>query len=175
MSIRIKPLVAAFATTTFLLTLFIGMLPRAALAAPPATDPLVARGRYVVAISGCNDCHTPGYAESGGTLPEKQWLQGSAVGFLGPWGVSYPSNLRITLQGMNEAQWMVFARAPRLPPMPWFALRDMADEDLRAVYRYVRSLGVSGARAPAPLAPGLPVKTPVIEFVPRSLTAFAAK
>lgn len=170
MSIRIKPFVAAFATTTFLLTLFIGMLPRAALAAPPPTDPLVARGRYVVAISGCNDCHTPGYAESGGTLPEKQWLQGTDVGFLGPWGVSYPSNLRISLKGMTEAQWMVFARAPRLPPMPWFALRDMADEDLRAVYRYVRWLGESGARAPAPLAPGRPVKTPVIEFVPRSLT-----
>jgi len=170
MSIRVKPLAAAFASTTLILSLFVGLLPRAAEAAPPAADPLVARGRYVVATAGCNDCHTPGYAESGGTLPEKQWLQGSNVGFLGPWGVSYPSNLRLTLSSMTEGQWLLFARAPRLPPMPWFALRDMSDDDLRAVFRYVRSLGASGERAPTPLAPGLPVKTPVIEFVPRSLT-----
>jgi mono/diheme cytochrome c family protein len=171
MSIRIKPLAAALASTTVFLALFVGLLPRSAVAAPPAPDPLVARGRYMVAIAGCNDCHTPGYPESGGKLPEKQWLQGSSVGFLGPWGVSYPSNLRITLNSMTEAQWLVFARAPRLPPMPWFALRDMSDEDLRAMYRYVRSLGAAGERAPAPLAPGAPVRTPVIEFVPRSLSA----
>lgn len=35
-------------------------------AAPSAAD-LLARGEYLVRTTGCNDCHTPGYAESGGT------------------------------------------------------------------------------------------------------------
>ncbi|MDQ1241342.1 MAG: hypothetical protein QG550_593, partial [Pseudomonadota bacterium] len=44
-------------------------------AADPAKDPRVARGRYLVVVSGCNDCHTPGYMQNGGPkLPEKDWL-----------------------------------------------------------------------------------------------------
>ncbi|MEJ2396973.1 MAG: cytochrome C, partial [Gammaproteobacteria bacterium] len=31
---------------------------------------LLERGRYLVRIGGCNDCHTAGYAESGGKTPE---------------------------------------------------------------------------------------------------------
>ena len=34
------------------------------------------RGRYLVKIAGCNDCHTPGYAEIAGKVPEDQWLTG---------------------------------------------------------------------------------------------------
>jgi hypothetical protein len=48
--------------------------------------------------------------------------------------------------------------------MPWFALRDMSDADLRAVYHYVRSLGAAGAAAPEFVAPGQTVKTPVVRF-----------
>jgi len=44
----------------------------------------VDRGRYLVRIGGCNDCHTAGYPEAAGKLPEGQWLTGSAVGFRGP-------------------------------------------------------------------------------------------
>jgi hypothetical protein len=51
---------------------------------------------------------------------------------------------------MTEAQWLVFARAERLPPMPWFNLRDMSDQDLTDIYRYIRSLGPAGTAAPAP-------------------------
>jgi mono/diheme cytochrome c family protein len=49
---------------------------------------LVERGRYIVKITGCNDCHSPGYSESEGKLPEGSWLKGNLVGFLGPWGTS---------------------------------------------------------------------------------------
>ena len=45
-------------------------------------DPLVARGKYVVTIAGCNDCHTANYAASDGKVPEKDWLQGDVLGFL---------------------------------------------------------------------------------------------
>ncbi len=106
----------------------------------------IARGRYIVAISGCNDCHTAGYSETGGKVAQSDWLLGQPVGFRGPWGVSYPANLRLTVQSMTEVEWLRFARVERLPPMPWFALRDMGDDDLRSMYRFVRSLGAKGAR-----------------------------
>ena len=34
----------------------------------------VARGRYLVTIGGCNDCHTDGYLQNGGNVPEDDWL-----------------------------------------------------------------------------------------------------
>lgn len=48
----------------------------------------VERGRYLVKTSGCNDCHTAGYAESGGNVPEKEWLSGNQLGWCGPWGTT---------------------------------------------------------------------------------------
>jgi mono/diheme cytochrome c family protein len=141
-------------------------------AAGPGTDPgTLARGRYVVATSGCNDCHTTGYPESGGRVPEARWLTGSTVGFNGPWGTTYPANLRLTVQSLSEDGWIARARSEMRPPMPWFSLRDMSDADLRAVYRYIRSLGASGTAAPAYVPPGGKVATPYIEFVPKNLPA----
>lgn len=131
----------------------------------------VARGRYLVSISGCNDCHTPGYSETGGRVAPSDWLLGQPVGFRGPWGVSYPANLRLTVQSVTEAEWLKFARVERLPPMPWFALRDMNDDDLRAMYRFIRSLGAKGERMPAALAPNANVRTPYIQFTPQNLPA----
>jgi mono/diheme cytochrome c family protein len=131
----------------------------------------IARGRYIVSISGCNDCHTAGYSETGGKVAPSDWLLGQPVGFRGPWGVSYPANLRLTVQSVNEEEWLKFARVERLPPMPWFALRDMSDDDLRSMYRFIRSLGPKGARMPAPLAPNANVGTPYIQFTPQNLPA----
>jgi len=47
----------------------------------PEKDKDLSRGEYLVMISGCNDCHTPGFAESGGSLPRGEWLTGDRVGF----------------------------------------------------------------------------------------------
>jgi mono/diheme cytochrome c family protein len=138
-------------------------------AATTADNSTVARGRYLVMTSGCNDCHTPGYAETGGRVREADWLTGNPVGFRGPWGVSYPANLRLTAQSMPEAAWIARARSQLLPPMPWFALRDMKNADVRAIYRYIRSLGAKGVPAPAYVRPGAKVATPYIEFVPKNL------
>jgi mono/diheme cytochrome c family protein len=144
----------------------------ASLAAPAQADATsIARGRYIVSISGCNDCHTAGYSETGGKVAQSDWLLGQPVGFRGPWGVSYPANLRLTVQSVTEAEWLKFARVERLPPMPWFALRDMSDDDLRSLYRFVRSLGPKGERMPAPLAPNANVGTPYIQFTPQNLPA----
>lgn len=132
-------------------------------------DASIARGRYLTRIAGCNDCHTPGYAQSAGTVAESEWLTGVPVGFKGAWGVSYPANLRRLLQTMDEKTWLVYARQPRRPPMPWFALRDMTDNDVRAIYRYVRSLGAKGVDTPAYAPPGADVHTPWILFEPQNL------
>jgi hypothetical protein len=48
-------------------------------------DPLVERGRYLVSIAGCNDCHTANYPVRGGKVPEAEWLTGDALGWRGPW------------------------------------------------------------------------------------------
>jgi hypothetical protein len=68
---------------------------------------------------------------------------------------------------MTASQWLQFARTPRLPPMPWFNLRYMSDDDLRSIYRFVRDLGPQGERAPMAAGPGQPVATPFIVFEPR--------
>jgi mono/diheme cytochrome c family protein len=126
-------------------------------------------GRYLVKLGGCNDCHTPGYAEAAGNLPQSQWLVGSAVGFRGPWGTSYPVNLRLFVQNLSEQAWLEQVRQPMRPPMPWFALRDMTDADLIAIYRFIRGLGPAGEPAPVAVAPGEPVNTAFIEFTPKRL------
>jgi mono/diheme cytochrome c family protein len=131
-------------------------------------DGSISHGRYLVAIAGCHDCHTPGHAQNAGHAPPANWLVGSTVGFQGPWGVSYPANLRLTVQSLTEAQWLVFARSERRPPMLWFNLRDMSDQDLTDIYRYIRSLGPAGTQAPAPVAPGGKASTPLIDFVPHN-------
>ena len=132
-----------------------------------AEDADLKRGQYLVQIGGCNDCHTAGYAEKAGNVPTDEWLTGSPVGFKGPWGTSYAANLRLTLSSLTEDQWVTFARAPRRPPMPWFNLRDMSDNDLRAMYRFIRELGPKGQPAPLAANPGVTVHTPVIVFEPQ--------
>jgi mono/diheme cytochrome c family protein len=124
----------------------------------------VSRGRYLVKIAGCNDCHTPGYAQHGGKIPESQWLIGDRVGWQGAGGTTYPVNLRRFVQGMTEDQWLEIARRPSRPPMPWFALRDMSDEDLAAIYHFARSLGAAGPAAPPYAPPGQAVSTPVVRM-----------
>jgi len=129
----------------------------------------IERGRYLVGVGACNDCHTPGFNEAAGRIPHNQWLVGSDVGFQGPWGTSYPVNLRLYVQTLSEAQWLARVRQPMRPPMPWFNLRDMTDADLIAIYRFIRALGPAGEPAPTAAAPGVPVKTPYFDFVPKNL------
>ena len=129
----------------------------------------IERGKYLAKVSGCNDCHTPGYMPAEGKVPEKLWLTGTSLGFQGPWGTTYPANLRLYMDKMTEAQWLARARQPMRPPMPWFNLKEMSDKDLLALYRYVRSLGPAGEPAPLAAGPGQPVATPFVEFVPKNL------
>ena len=125
----------------------------------------IERGRYLIRIAGCNDCHTPGYTQQNGQVDEKLWLTGDALGWSGPWGTTYATNLRLFMKDQTEAEWVDIARhfQPR-PPMPWFNVQAMSEADLRAIYRYITWLGPAGKRAPAYVPPGGQPKGPVVRF-----------
>jgi len=135
-------------------------------AAKAKFDPaLVERGRYLVKIAGCNDCHTPGYMANAGKVPETQWLTGDKLGWRGPWGTTYAINLRLYMRDMTEADWVKRAKTMETrPPMPWFALRDMTERDVKAIYHYVKAQPVAGEPAPAYVPPGQEPKTPYAQF-----------
>ena len=114
----------------------------------------IEQGRYLAKIGGCNDCHTAGYLMSEGNVPEENWLLGDQFGWRGPWGTTYASNLRLIVAEMSEQQWVTMAKALKVrPPMPWFNLNQMKDEDLKALYQYIRHLGPAGEPAPAYVPP----------------------
>ncbi len=124
----------------------------------------IQHGRYLVQIGGCNDCHTQRYAESSGAIDEDRWLLGSSLGWNGPWGTTYPANLRLVVQNLSESQWLVLARSQWRPPMPWFNLRVMKDADLGAIYRYIKYMGPAGEQAPAYIPPDRKPTSPVVTF-----------
>ncbi len=128
----------------------------------------VANGEYLVAIGGCNDCHTDGWNRNPGKVPVAQRLTGSHVGWTGPWGTSYPTNLRLLVQQLTPDGWVQYVASmqPR-PPMPWFNMRSMSESDLRAIYAYIHSLGPAGEPAPGALPPGQKPNTLAINTVPQ--------
>jgi mono/diheme cytochrome c family protein len=133
------------------------LLPAAARAEPAARQDksLVERGRYLVQIAGCNDCHTPGYMEAAGKVDEKLWLTGDSFGWRGPWGTTYATNLRLNAQSMSQQQWLkhVATMQPR-PPMPFFNVQAMTEHDRKAIYAYLKAMGPAGKPAPAWVPPG---------------------
>ncbi|HYC87676.1 MAG TPA: c-type cytochrome [Thermoanaerobaculia bacterium] len=151
----------------------------------------VARGKYLVTIGGCHDCHTPWVMQANGqpgpdmsralsghpqdfkiAAPAKHTSDRFTVSiaptntsYSGPWGVSFAANLtpdELTGTGIwtfdifkntirNGRHWGV--GRPILPPMPWFNYREMTDEDLLAVYTYLRTLKPIRNEVPQPLPP----------------------
>ena len=141
----------------------------AALSQLPASadEPSVERGLYVSIVGGCHDCHTEGYSESGGAIDPEKALKGSTVGRQGPWGTSYPGNLRRDVANLSEDGFIRMVKSVELkPPMPWYNVRRMTEDDLRSLYRYVQSLGEPGDNVPQFVAPGDRVNTPFIVLVP---------
>lgn len=137
---------------------------------------LIARGEYLVKIAGCNDCHTPGYAEKAGEIPKQSWLTGSQLGYSGPWGTTYAANLRLKLADMDEAAWLAYSAGLHTRPiMPDYNVRAMAEDDRRALYRFIRALGPAGDKAPDYLPPGQTPPLPYMQMVlPASTQGTAA-
>ena len=125
----------------------------------------VERGRYLVTIGNCVGCHTASFIALDGKVPEDKWFTGSPVGFRSQVGTTYAPNLRLYFQEVSEDGWLAVARTTTYRrPMPWWSLRVMTDDDLLAVYRYVRSMGAKGNRAPEFLPPGQEPPRPYIEL-----------
>jgi hypothetical protein len=128
----------------------------------------VAAGRYLIVVGGCNDCHTPGWTQSGGKTPEAQWLTGSPRGQLGPWGTTYPQNLRTIPTRMSEEQFVTMLRTRTdRPPMPWMSVNRLQTADARAIYRFLKALGPAGSAMPAGLAPGEEPTSPYVVLIPQ--------
>jgi mono/diheme cytochrome c family protein len=120
-----------------------------------------------VVVGQCNDCHTEGYLQTEGNVPEEAWLAGSMLGWRGPWGTTYPPNLRLRVQEWTEEAWVQTLRERKsLPPMPWMNVNQMSDGDARAMYRYIRSLGAIGSHAPLPVPPDQEPSTPYLSMMP---------
>ncbi|MBF8254818.1 MAG: putative cytochrome c, partial [Deltaproteobacteria bacterium] len=107
----------------------------------------------------------PGFLATGGKAPQKEWLTGGVMGWRGPWGTTYPANLRLYFQEINEAQWVQLAREiRRRPPMPYYSLNSMSEADVRSIYKFINSLGAAGKPAPAFVTPGKVPPQPYVQF-----------
>jgi len=101
-------------------------------------------------------------------LTGPEWMIASAptnTAHSGPWGVSFTANLtpdeNTGLGIWTEDMFIKALRTGRhmgasreiLPPMPWYNYGKMTDDDLKAVYAYLRSIPAIHNRVPDPLPP----------------------
>ncbi len=85
--------------------------------------------------------------------------------WFGPWGVSFARNLtpdqETGLGGWSEKQFIDTMRTGKhlgngreiLPPMPWFALAALTDDDLKAIFSYLGTVPPIKNKVPDPLPP----------------------
>lgn len=120
---------------------------------------LVGRGSYIInAQGGCNDCHTnPSYSPGGNPFlgePERinkeHYLAGGQI--FGPPGPGTPVSRNLTPDETGKPAGMTFQEFRRalrtgkdltgntLRIMPWPVYGKMTDQDIRAVYEYLRSI-----------------------------------
>ena len=157
--------------------------------APPS---LVERGKYLVMVGGCNDCHSPKVFTKDGPVPDTtrllsgypagsplpqvpegiiapdQWgalTTNDLTAWAGPWGVSFAYNLtpdsktgigdwpeEMFIKTLRTGKFMGMSR-DILPPMPWQSLGQMNDDDLKAIFAYLKTLKPITNPVPAPLPP----------------------
>ena len=167
-------------------------LAASAVAADKADSAKIARGKYLITLGGCNDCHSPKvFTPEGIPLPDEKrllaghpagsklpevdprayapgyWVQmaGDLTAYAGPWGVSYAANLtpdeqtgiglwteEIFIKAIRSGKHMGEGR-PILPPMPWPSLATATDDDLGAMFAYLKSLPPIKNPVPAPVPP----------------------
>jgi len=104
------------------------------------------RGKYLVTIAGCTDCHTPQDAH-GQPLPALAF--GGGLILDGPWGRVASTNITPDSSGIpyydqamfTEAIRTGYVKARKLSQiMPWHTYRGMTDEDIAAVFAYIKTL-----------------------------------
>jgi mono/diheme cytochrome c family protein len=119
----------------------------------PITEPVpqpdvstpVKRGSYLVTLVGCTDCHTPQL--KGQPIRSLEFAGG--VILEGPWGRVASANITPDPSGISYYDEVLFlemvhtgyVKARKINQvMPWEDYRNFADEDLKAIFAYLRTL-----------------------------------
>jgi hypothetical protein len=99
----------------------------------------------------------------------KSWMlfNHNLTAFVGPWGTSFAANLTSDESGVGNWSEKQFIKAlregklkgmdntrPILPPMPWPNFAKASDEDLKAIFAFLKSTKPVYNVVPAPIAPG---------------------
>ncbi len=150
-------------------------------AAAQAADSEIERGKYLVTLGSCNDCHTPGYFL--GKPDFSRALSGSDVGFAIP-GVGAFVGRNLTpdketgLGDWTDDQIIAAFTAGvrpdgrRLAPiMPYQGLSHLTSEDAKAIVAYLRSLPPIRNAVPGPFGPKEVPSTLVFVIVPGDVSA----
>jgi mono/diheme cytochrome c family protein len=141
-----------------------------------AADWQVERGKYLLNIIPCTDCHTPGTFF--GKPDMSRYLSGSEVGFEVPGlGVFYGSNLtpdkETGLGNWTKEQIAVSIRTGKRPdgrmlvrPMPsdWF--HHLTEADALAIAAYLKSLPQIKNKVPGPFGPNQKPTSFVLQVLP---------
>ena len=141
-----------------------------------AASASVARGKYLVAVMACSDCHTPGALT--GKPDMKRFLAGSEVGFAMPGlGVFAPGNLTpdkdTGLGGWTNAEIAAaITKGTRpdgrvlSPIMPWMSFANLTGPDAMAIAAYLKSLPPVKNKVGGPFGPSEKPTTLVMTVVP---------
>jgi len=91
--------------------------------------------------------------------------EGNFAAWVGPWGISYAANItpdnatgigalseEMFIKTLREGKWMGVGR-PLLPPMPWQVIGQKSDQDLKAMYAYLKSIKPISNEVPQPVPP----------------------
>jgi mono/diheme cytochrome c family protein len=176
MSVRVGLLLLLMVGASAITGLALRTTPVAAQATGKATPQQIARGKYLVTLSGCNDCHTPGYFL--GKPEMARYLAGSEVGFEIPGlGVFHGPNLtpdaETGLGNWTDKQIVdAMKRGVRpdgrvlAPIMPWRALANLTPQDALAIVAFLRSVPPVKNTVPGPFGPTETPASFVMKIVP---------
>lgn len=143
------------------------------------------RGKYLVTIMGCTDCHTPGSFL--GHPDMTKFLGGSDVGFAIPGrGVFVGPNLtpdKATGLGSWTTEQVVTAFTTGVRPdgrilasiMPWEEFAHLTKSDALAIAAYLRSLPPVNHAVPGPFGPSETPTVFVMTVVPGAIYATMPK
>ena len=146
-----------------------------------AADSRIERGRYLVELGGCNDCHTPGYFM--GKPDMSRYLGGSNVGFSLPGqGVFVGPNLtpdKATGLGSWTVAQIVAAITTGVRPdgrilapiMPWRGLSHLTRVDAMDIALFLKSLRPVVHKVPGPFGPAQKPDVFVMTLLPPDVYA----
>lgn len=113
--------------------------------APPDLSTPAKRGEYLVRLASCKDCHTP--MEKGQFKAGLEYAGGFVLS--APAGAVASANITPDVSGISYYDDALFIQAMRegrvkarslSPVMPWYFFGRMTDEDLRAMFAYLKTV-----------------------------------